>query len=365
MDAETLDRVVRERLGRAPAAIEPIEAGLGNRRFHRLRFRDGEPRTLIARSEPMPGASASVAPQISAPPAFPPAPSWLPEPPLEPLRGFLEAAGLRVPRSHGHHPDIGLDLLEDVGTTNLLRVADAQRERLYRAACDFVPRLQRLTASAERIAAFGRRYDRALVESKGWKWIHWTIPGLLGRPASALERRETSALFSAIADLLEDAPRRLAHRDFKAENLHLLPTATGDELVLIDVQGAFVAPPEYDLACLLCDLQVDLDPSLVNRLFEETIPRLPDRPELALARRRFDAIAVARLAKDVSHVVQAGLGRDDRRRWHEIPRGLRLLEQAAGCLAPDFPGIPTLNSVILALTTAYAATDIGGEGTAR
>jgi aminoglycoside/choline kinase family phosphotransferase len=365
VDAETLERVVHERLGRRPASIESIEAGLGNRRFHRLHFREGEPRTLIARSEPIAGAPAPVSVQPGPALRFPPAPAWLPEPPLEPLRGFLESAGLRVPRSHGHHPDIGLDLLEDVGATNLLRAPASERERHYRAACGFVPRLQRLTAPAAQIPAFGRRYDRALVESKGWKWIHWTIPGLLGRPASEFERRETSALFAAIADALEQAPRRLAHRDFKAENLHLLAASGGEELVLIDVQGAFVAPPEYDLACLLYDLQADLDEGLVNRLFAETIPMLPDRPTPDEARRRFDAIAVARLAKDVSHVVQAGLGRGDRRRWHEIPRGLSLLERAAGRLAPAFPGISTLKSVIHALTTAYPAADIAGEGTVR
>ncbi len=383
MDADQLTTVVRERLGRRVASVEGIAAGLGTRRFHRLHFADGEPRTLIARSEMDAKLQATTAAQTSskapAPAriALPSAPAWLPEPPLEPLRTFLEDAGLRVPRSYGHFPEQGLDLLEDVGSRNLLCADRRERPNLYREACAFVPRLQALTATGDRIPAFARCYDRALVETKCWKWLHWTIPGLLGRAPSAGEVRDTGALFGAIAEQLEAAPRRLAHRDFKAENLHLLPAAPGPsgasdvsgqgrpELVLIDVQGAFLAPPEYDLVCLLYDLQTDLDETLVARLFAEVVPALPDHPDPELARLRFDAIAIARLCKDVSHVIHAGLGRGDRRRWHEIPRGLELLGLAAGRLEHTFPGVQSLISVIRALTAGLESTDIAGEGKAR
>ena len=354
---------------------------MGTRRFHRLHFADGEPRTLIARNEPGASAASTTTPPTGANALdsprieLPSAPAWLAEPPLEPLRSFLESAGLRVPKSYGHFPEQGLDLLEDVGSRSLLVAEVRDRPDRYREACAFVPRLQALSAPGERIPAFARRYDRALVETKLWKWLHWTIPGLLGRAASPEEVRETGALFGAIADLLEAAPRRLAHRDFKAENLHLLPSrATGasgepahecPELVLIDVQGAFMAPPEYDLVCLLYDLQTDLDEALVSRLFAEQVPALPDRPELELARLRFDAIAVTRLCKDVSHVIYAGLARGDRRRWREIPRGLELLGLSAGRLEHTFPGVESLFSVIHALTTRLESTDIAGEGSAR
>ena len=142
MDAERLKEVVRARLGRRVASSEGIEAGLGTRRFLRLHFSEGEPRSLIARCESdLVGPSAGLTPATTQPttqpttpiqttaPAgtsqrrvvLPSAPAWLPEPALEPLRGFLEQAGLRVPRSFGHFPELGLDLLEDVGSRSLLR----------------------------------------------------------------------------------------------------------------------------------------------------------------------------------------------------------------------------------------------------
>lgn len=377
MDADSLTAWVTQTLGRRALACEPIAAGMGARRFFRIRFASDEPRTLVARCEPDSkllaagsGRAESLAPRASsAREALPPAPTWLPEPALEPLRGFLEAAGLPVPKSFGHFPELGIELLEDVGSESLLGVvSEPEREALYREACALVPRLQSLAADPAVIPAFGRRYDAALIETKLWKWLHWAIPGLLGREATAAEYDDQDALFVALTAELEAAPRRLAHRDFKAENLHLRPPSTPDgdgarrSLVLIDVQGAFVAPPEYDLVCLLYDLQCDLPEALASRLFAETVPSLPDHPSSQTARLRFDAIAVTRLCKDVAHVVHAGRVRGDFRRWHEIPRGLALLERAARRLEGRFPGIPTLISVIHALTTGYAPADSAARG---
>jgi aminoglycoside/choline kinase family phosphotransferase len=353
-DVETEDRAhlessVEARLGRRATSIESIMAGLGTRRFYRLRFAAGDPATLIARFE----ADDSGAPVPG--PDF-----WRAEPALEPLRGFLEAAGLPVPHSYAHLPEEGLDLLEDAGDQTLLDASASERERLYRVACDLVPRLQRLRAPADRIPAFGRIFDRALVSTKAWKWIHWTIPGLLGRDADPDEAKMMTIAFDRLASALDDAPRRLSHRDFKAENLHLAQDTSGGprRLVMIDVQGAFLAPPEYDLVCLLYDLQVDLAEDFVERCLRETLPRLPDRPDEATAAVRFDALATLRLCKDISHLVHAARWRGDSRRWHELPRGLTLLDRAAGRLAHTFPEIRALTSVIPALSAAIGSSDI-------
>ena len=76
------------------------------------------------------------------------APVWLPEPPLEPLRGFLENAGLPVPRSYLHDSGLGVDLLEDVGDRSLAGAWPASRDSLYREACALIPRLQALEGRA-------------------------------------------------------------------------------------------------------------------------------------------------------------------------------------------------------------------------
>jgi len=353
-----LEVLVRAQTGRSPSTIESIAAGLGTRRFYRVRFSSGDPASLIARIEP----TATEAPD----PDQPVPPAWLPEPPLEPLRQFLEDAGLRVPHSIAHLLVEGIDLLEDVGGRTLKDVDEPQRTALYREACSIVPRLQRLSSTTDEIPAFTRVFDHALIETKAWKWLHWTIPGLLGRPASDEESTSLHLVFDTLASLLDAAPRRLAHRDFKAENLHLVcepaPNASAsaaptDQIVMIDVQGAFMAPPEYDLVCLLYDLQVDLDEDFAMDCFHETLPDLPDPVDAEAAALRFDAIATVRLCKDISHLVHAGRVRKDTRRWHEIPRGLALLDRVTGRLTRTIPEIQTLNSVIHALTLATGSSD--------
>lgn len=346
-DRSLLEEVVPRHTGRSILSIERMPAGLGTRRFHRIRLAGGEPAVLVARFE------------SDEPPAPPGPDTWLPEPPLEPLRGFLERAGLPVPRSVAHLPDLGLDLLEDVGDRTLADARGARREALYAEACGWLPRLQTLEAAADEIPAFGRVYDRALLATKAWKWQHWAIPGLLGRAVDAGEADAIATAFACIGGLIDAAPRRLAHRDFKAENLHwpTRPPAPGGALVMIDVQGAFMAPPEYDLACLLYDLQVDLDEELVERLQDATLARLPDRSPRDLARLRLDALAAARLCKDVAHVVHAARTRGDLRRWHELPRGLILLERVTGRLTHTFPEFRALRSVIPALTGALGSAD--------
>ena len=91
-DRELLERLVRTRWGQAPRSIERLAAGLGQRRFYRILFNENDsPVSLIARIEASPESPEAARQTANS------APAWLPEPPLEPLRGFLENAGLPVP----------------------------------------------------------------------------------------------------------------------------------------------------------------------------------------------------------------------------------------------------------------------------
>ena len=152
-DHALLSSITRQHLQRPIHHVEPVLAGLDERRFHRIFFEEGEPHTLIARIEPEPegpssGGAGGTRREVDA------APAWLPEPALEPLRSFLEAAGLPVPSSALHLPEHRLDLLEDVGARSLRSVPRQEREARYREACDLVSRLQSLSAEASQIPAF-------------------------------------------------------------------------------------------------------------------------------------------------------------------------------------------------------------------
>jgi aminoglycoside/choline kinase family phosphotransferase len=301
-------RRVETVLGRAVRKTETIPPGLDVRRFYRVHLEgDGAPASLIVRLDPEPGSGSD----------------------LEPIRALFARHDLPVPRRLGSGP--GMELLEDLGDQSLeaLSAGAAQRgplrDRLYAEACALVPRIQAISAPFERCL------DHALIASKARKWIDWTLPLALGREANADERSAVGRAFDFVAQACAQAPQRLAHRDFKAANLLLRPASEERpaELCMIDLQGAFLAPPEYDLVCLLRDSQVPLPEEMVQAQLNRIRAALPDAPEADEFQRRFDLIALVRIAKDISHYLRAAAARGDRRYLPFVPTGLAQLRSAA------------------------------------
>lgn len=292
MSARSIDErvrdAVRDGLAREVTVVDEIPAGLGRRRFFRVTLAAGAPASLVARVE------------LPEDPARRPA-GVPPEPPLEPLRGYLEAAGIPVPARYGSAP--GIDLLEDLGSLTLRDAALAtsieERRRLYEEACDLAARLQRLRAGAERIPAFERRLDAAFFRYKAEFFTRWSLPLALGRPATRSEAAVVEEAFDWISAEAAAAPQRLAHRDLQATNILIRPgVGSGERLVLIDVQGAFLAPPEYDLVCLLRDSYVELPYDEVAHQIQRIRPALPDAPCEQTFARRFDLLTLTRKGKD-------------------------------------------------------------------
>jgi aminoglycoside/choline kinase family phosphotransferase len=346
---------------------EPLAAGLGTRRFFRLTLEGGPDdspiASVIARVEPPEGQAPPSDPRFSVPA----------EPPLEPIRAFLEVHAIPVPRSFGadtcdaSDSFEGIALLEDVGATNLedlaARVDSKQRRSLYREACELIPRLQALEADLEDVgdvAAFGRRLDAAQIASKAEKFITWAAPWLQGREASVEESRVTREAFAHIAQRCSLAPARLAHRDYKAANIHVQPEReVGARLSLIDLQGAFLAPPEYDLVCLLRDSHVALPEDEVAAHLAAIRPRLPDAPAAADFDERFDLLTLCRVCKDVAHYIHAATDREDERYLRLVPTAMRNLAAAAQRASQREPQLEAFCAWIESLAAAACAASGG------
>ncbi len=302
-------------------AILPIVAGIGLRRFYRVRVL-GPPHHLIARVE-MPEDPKNRPSGIA------------PEPALEPLRSYLETHGLPVPKSYASHKKI--DLLEDLGDTSLQKAASAAtpefRRTLYDEACDLVARLQELTPDAN-IPAFARQLDTHLFQYKANLFLEWSVPAALGRNASVAETEVVHEAFALIVATSLSAPQKLAHRDFQSANLFLRKNALpGSRLCMIDFQGAFLAPPEYDLVCLLRDSYVELsDEEVVEHLARIRL-KLPDTPSIEHMHERFDLLTLSRKAKDHARFLYAAKTRNQRHLLAYVPTTLRYLRTAAARLA--------------------------------
>jgi len=331
-----LRELVARSLGARAARIEWLPGALGLRRFARVHLEGGAAPTLVARIE---------APED---PAGRPS-GAAPEPALEPIRALLFREGLPVPARLAADAAAGIELLEDVGRVTLADAAEAatadERARLYEEACDLVPRLQRVRDPGG-VAAFARRLDAPLYAYKAALFADEVVAPAAGAAAAAAAR---AALLRA-AESLRGAPERLAHRDLQGSNVHVRSgRPPGRRLALIDLQGAFLAPPEYDLVCLLRDSYVELPPAEIGRQLERVRPSLPDAPGHEECAARFDLLTLTRKGKDLARFLFAARTRGDRRYLRFAPATLRHLRAAASRAAARDPGLAGLAEIVAGL----------------
>jgi len=89
---------------------------------------------------------------------------------------------------------------------------------------------------------------------------------------------------------------------------------------LVDIQDARWGPDTYDLASLLCDAYVDLGDHETAELSNFYWQLLPDYPDIATLRDRFDIVAAQRMLKALGTFgYQVGVKGKDRYR-SAIPR---------------------------------------------
>jgi hypothetical protein len=169
------------------------------------------------------------------------------------------------------------------------------------------------------------------------------LPVVLGRAPTAAEQGVVFAAFERIADVAARAPQRLAHRDFQSRNL--IQRRHPRALAMIDLQGALLAPPEYDLVCLLRDSYVVLADDECTALAEQVRPALPDAPDADEFARRFDLLTITRKAKDFAlfHEVAA---RGDAAWLRYAPATLGYVRRALERVGPGTASLARLAEVV-------------------
>jgi hypothetical protein len=168
--------------------------------------------------------------------------------------------------------------------------------------------------------------------------------------------------FERIGRVVGEAPQRLAHRDLQSANLHVVDpsvhavdpsrTTTGGQparLVMIDLQGAFMAPPEYDLVCLLRDSYVELDDAALDAHLARVRTALPDHPDEESFRLRFDLLTLTRKAKDHALFRAVAAERGDDRYLRYLPATRRYLQDASQRVASKLKECSDLNELVQAI----------------
>jgi aminoglycoside/choline kinase family phosphotransferase len=202
---------------------------------------------------------------------------------------FLSRIGVRVPRLYGAWETDGILLLEDLGDTALWdriqRLPGDEVLNWYRKAIDELLKLQiRGTHEADNSCiAFRQRFDFALYM---WEFEHFIEYGLL--KSAAVSPATVDVLrnaFEGVAQILDQQPVSLNHRDYHSWNLMIHE----DAIAVIDFQDALMAPAQYDLASLLNDRITDtaITPVLETTLLDYYFSRRTDAGDLQESRDLF------------------------------------------------------------------------------
>jgi aminoglycoside/choline kinase family phosphotransferase len=328
---DRIARVAARCLGEPVREVHALPAGLGLRRWFRV-VAAGR-RTAIARLD----ADEDPAGRPAGVPA---------EPELEPVRALFERAGLPVPRSLGRDPAERIDLLEDLGDTTLAAAVGSTsgtaRERWIARAVDLIPRIQRVKEDRPGIAAFARRLAPPWIAYKADLFVRYSLADALAREPRPSESAAVREAFAWIAAEVERSPFRLAHRDLQSQNLMV----RGESLAMIDLQGAFLAPPEYDLVSLLRDSYLGLPDELVERQLARVRPLLPDAPDPDSFRKRFALLTLTRKGKDHARFRYAALERGDTRFLGYAASTSRVLARAARASAGADPALARLAELL-------------------
>ena len=186
---------------------------------------------------------------------------------------YLRENGFAAPEILAVDYARGFLLMDDLGQDGVL---DADGEPIAErylesarclAALHAAPRPREIAVTADhthRIPDF----DRTAMKMEARLLIDWHLPWKRdGEPASDSERRAYEAIWDGLIDRLETAETHLLLRDFHSPNLIWRAQKSGLQRIgLIDFQDAMIGPTAYDLASLVQDARVTIDPALGERL---------------------------------------------------------------------------------------------------
>ena len=176
------------------------------------------------------------------------------------INAELARAGVRVPAVLACDFQRGFMLLEDLGSTHFFEVAVGEyQSSYYELALTLLPRIASLRT--EDLPLF----DRAFILNELGIFTEWMLGRALNLTLTAGEKAMLERTFSELVTVCQEQPQIAMHRDFHCRNLMVTDT----DLAVIDYQDMVTGPLTYDLASLLYDCYVVLDPRLRDSLMHK------------------------------------------------------------------------------------------------
>ncbi len=250
----------------------------------------------------------------------------------------LADAGLRVPALLGSDLENGLLLLEHLGNRSIAEDGNPVTER-YLAATEvlafhhersWTETLSMPDGSDYRLPSYDR--DALMIEVE--IFLDWYVANARKDVVPKAARQRFTDCWSALIDILSAAEKSLVLRDYHSPNLLWRAGEEGpDRIGVIDFQDALIGPAVYDLASLIHDARVTIEPSLQDIL----ITRYCDmRQQMGTVVNETDlrnhlAIAAAQRSTKIAGLFTRLSKRDGKKQYlAHLPRVFDYLEQ---CLA--------------------------------
>ena len=260
------------------ATAVPLAGDASARRFYRISLADGSTRVLMDYGTPFAGDSDDMR-----------------------LNRVFRAGSLPVAEILDAAPETGCLLLEDLGNRTLERLLLDRSDQAFGGPLALLERAVRLAARiAERGSPALESSERADGPALDAERFRFEMDYFLEQFAGALrgQSRTPPQLREELHTLAARAARTprpvLCHRDFHSRNLMVREDG---RLVPVDIQDARWGPDSYDLASLLRDAYVEIDPGWVEPLIDLYLSTLSRPPDPGPFRRRFHTVAAQRMIK--------------------------------------------------------------------
>lgn len=195
--------------------------------------------------------------------------------PFVAVGGYLRDAGLTAPEIYIANYEAGFLLLEDMGSAGVLDTEGRPIAERYRQSVAALAYLHGAKPQQD-IVFDGNRihhvpdFDPTAMKMEARLLLDWHLPWKSGKQASEEQRQNYLAIWDDLIAELSDCEAHLLLRDFHSPNIIWREQAEGIRKVgIIDFQDGMIGPTAYDVASLVQDARVTIEPDFADTLMAD------------------------------------------------------------------------------------------------
>ncbi len=192
--------------------------------------------------------------------------------PFVAIGGWLSREGFAAPAISAIDLEGGLLLIENLGDGKILDPEGRPDPVRYRAAVELLADLHERPVPGPLPVAGGAVYSPPAYDASAMRievalLVDWYLPWRSGAPVPESRRSTYFKLWQDLFDALAEAETAVVLRDYHSPNLIWCPALSGHARIgLIDFQDAVIGPSAYDVASLVQDARVTIEPDLAADL---------------------------------------------------------------------------------------------------